>query len=213
MGNSLATSDSCPNYLDTSGGFNATGWDNIYLPPITARLNGLLQGNLTLNTSDVSIFPYLCGFETQITGSVSPWCSVFQEEEILLYEYRQDLRYYYGTGEQRQPPLRPSRSLQQSYIMQQLGPGASKNMTVQYPVLQGIVELLQRGPNSTVLTSNGSITSPSLTIAFIQDNQVNELASIAGVFDEQKPLSLTSLDSDRVSRVWIVATVWLIRLF
>ena len=98
VGNSLGTSDSCPTFLDSSGGTNATGYDSLYLPPITARLNGLLQGNLTLVDSDVSNFPYLCGFESQITGRVSPWCGVFEENELLQYEYRQDLRYYYGTG-------------------------------------------------------------------------------------------------------------------
>ena len=98
IGNSLGTSDGCPMFLDSSGGANATGYDNLYLPAITARLNGLLQGNLTLVDSDVSNFPYLCGFESQITGRISPWCSVFDEDETLQYEYRQDLRYYYGTG-------------------------------------------------------------------------------------------------------------------
>lgn len=176
VGNSLATSDSCPTFDDTSGGSNATAWDDIYLPPITARLNKLLKGNLTLDDSDVSLFPYLCGFETQITGSVSPWCDVFTEEETLQYEYRQDLRYYYGTG-----------------------PGAEKNMTVQFPVLQGVVEQLQSGPgNATAATANGTTTLPPLIVAFTHDNQINELASIIGIFDEQKPLDPKKLKS-RVS--------------
>lgn len=97
-GNSLATSDQCPNFEDASGGDYATTWDSIYLPPITKRLNRLIHGNLTLTDSQVSIFPYLCGFESQITGSISPFCDIFTKKEILEYEYRQDLRYYYGTG-------------------------------------------------------------------------------------------------------------------
>lgn len=89
----------CPNFKDTSGGTYASTWDKIYLPPITKRLNKKISGNLTLTDDQVSIFPYLCGFETQITGSRSPWCDVFTPNEILQYEHRQDLRYYYGTGE------------------------------------------------------------------------------------------------------------------
>jgi acid phosphatase len=58
----------------------------------------LIRGNLTLTDSQVSIFPYLCGFESHITGSVSPFCGIFTKKEIQQYEYRQDLRYYYGTG-------------------------------------------------------------------------------------------------------------------
>ncbi|OJJ62518.1 hypothetical protein ASPSYDRAFT_649305 [Aspergillus sydowii CBS 593.65] len=174
-GNSLATSDQCPNFEDASGGDYSTTWDSIYLPPITKRLNKLIHGNLTLTDSQVSIFPYLCGFESQITGSISPFCDIFTEKEILEYEYRQDLRYYYGTGA-----------------------GAGKNMTVQYPVLQGIVNLLKEGPDATTESSNGSEKLPPLIVAFTHDNQINELASILGVFDNQQPLSAKKVDNDRV---------------
>ncbi|KAL4813439.1 histidine phosphatase superfamily [Aspergillus spinulosporus] len=174
-GNSLATSDQCPLFKDASGGDYATTWDSIYLPPITKRLNKLIHGNLTLTDNQVSIFPYLCGFETQITGSTSPFCNVFTKEEILQYEYRQDLRYYYGTGA-----------------------GAGKNMTVQFPVLQGIVNLLKEGPNATTETSSGSEKLPHLIVAFTHDNQINELASILGVFDNQEPLSAKRIDRDRI---------------
>ncbi|KAL2827532.1 histidine phosphatase superfamily [Aspergillus cavernicola] len=174
-GNSLATSDQCPNFKDASGGDYGTTWDSIYLPPITKRLNALIRGNLTLTDSQVSIFPYLCGFETQITGSTSPFCEIFTKKEILQYEYRQDLRYYYGTGA-----------------------GAGKNMTVMYPVLQGIVDLLKDGPEATTETSNGTEKLPPLIMAFTHDNQINELASLLGVFDKQKPLSAKRIDSNRI---------------
>ncbi|KAL3454362.1 histidine phosphatase superfamily [Aspergillus insuetus] len=174
-GNSLATSDQCPNFKDVSGGDYATTWDSIYLPPITKRLNKLIRGNLTLTDSQVSIFPYLCGFESQITGSVSPFCGIFTKKEIQQYEYRQDLRYYYGTGA-----------------------GAGKNMTVMYPVLQGIVNLLQEGPKATTETSTGTQKLPPLIMAFTHDNQINELASLLGVFDDQKPLSAKKIDSNRI---------------
>lgn len=174
-GNSLATSDMCPNFKDTSGGTYASTWDKIYLPPITKRLNKKISGNLTLTDDQVSIFPYLCGFETQITGSRSPWCDVFTPNEILQYEYRQDLRYYYGTG-----------------------PGAGKNMTVMLPVLQGIVNLLEDGPSATANTTTGMSKLPPLIVAFTHDNQINELASLIGVFDEQEPLAADKMDKKRI---------------
>ncbi|KAF9883844.1 hypothetical protein FE257_002735 [Aspergillus nanangensis] len=175
-GNSLATSDICPNFKDTSGGDYATTWDKIYLPPITKRLNRLISGNLTLTDSQVGIFPYLCGFETQITGHVSPWCDVFTKEEILQYEYRQDLRYYYGTGA-----------------------GAGKNMTVMLPILQGVVDLLEQGPGVTANAGNETTQLPPLIMAFTHDNQINELAWLLGVFDEQKALSAKKMDKkDRI---------------
>lgn len=92
IANSLAASDLCPVYNDTSGGENATTWANIYLPPIVARINKLVPG-LNFTASDVVQFPVLCGFETQITGKTSPWCNVFQKNEIEQFEYAQDIRY------------------------------------------------------------------------------------------------------------------------
>ncbi|EAW06805.1 putative histidine acid phosphatase [Aspergillus clavatus NRRL 1] len=174
-GNSLATSDMCPTFKDVSGGSYASTWDDTYLPAITKRLNRKISGNLTLTDAQVSTFPYLCGFETQITGSTSPWCDVFTEKEILQYEYRQDLRYYYGTG-----------------------PGAGNNMTVMLPVLQGIVNLLEDGPAATANTSTGANKLPPLIVAFTHDNQINELASLLGVFDEQKPLPADKMDKNRI---------------
>ncbi|KAF7593111.1 hypothetical protein BBP40_012056 [Aspergillus hancockii] len=175
VGNSLATSDQCPYFKDASGGESSSEWQKTYLPPITKRLNGKLSGNLTLTDDQVSLFPYLCGFETQITGRVSPWCDVFTKEEILEYEYAQDLRYYYGTG-----------------------PGVGKNMTVMLPVLQGVVNLLKEGPSVTAEKGNDTIQLPPLVVAFTHDNQINELASILGVFDEQKPLMSNKRDDDRI---------------
>jgi acid phosphatase len=72
-------------------------------------------------------------------------------------------------------------------------------MTVQFPVLQGIVNLLKEGPNATTETSSGSEKLPPLIVAFTHDNQINELASILGVFDNQEPLSAQRIDRDRVS--------------
>ena len=166
LANSLAPSDLCPNYIDDSGGINATTWANTYLPPITARLNNLLSGNLSFSTTDVSIFPYLCGFETQITGRTSPWCDVFTPAELRQYEYAQDLRYYYGSG-----------------------PGAGKNATFMLPFLAAVVQRFRDGPETTYLQSDGTTFRPGPLIAtFTNDGQVNQLVSQIGVFDEEEPL-------------------------
>ena len=44
---------------------------------------------------------------------ISPWCSVFNREELEILEYREDLKYYYYSGPGRRinqklgcPPLR-----------------------------------------------------------------------------------------------------------
>ncbi|KAF2220450.1 histidine phosphatase superfamily [Elsinoe ampelina] len=176
LGNSLATSDQCPTFKDTSGSPKTTTWDAEYLPKIIRRLNRMIEGGFELNATDVPKLPYLCGFETQITGRRSPWCDVFKESEILDYEYRQDLRYYYGTG-----------------------PGAGNNASVMLPVLQGVVDVLTAGPGVTAKRTNGSdAVLPRLLVAFTHDNQINEVASITGVFDEQRPLNPSRRDDRRI---------------
>lgn len=83
--------------------------------------------------------------------------------------------------------------------MQCASPGVGKNMTVMLPVLQWIVELLQTGPNITAKTeNNGTVVVPPLVVAFTHDNEINELASLLGVFDEQTELSARRRDPNRV---------------
>jgi acid phosphatase len=151
-------------------------WDKIYLPPIAERLNKLIDGDLTLTADNVSNFPYLCGFESQITGKTSPFCDVFTEEEIMQYEYRQDLRYYYGTG-----------------------PGSYHNTSVMLPVIQGVIDILQSGPETPLKgADNGEAVVGKLTVAFTHDNQINQLVSSLGVFDLQPPLPADEMDHDRI---------------
>ena len=166
LANSLGPSDLCPNYDDDSGGTNATTWANTYLPPIVTRLNGLLSGSLTFDAADVSLFPYLCGFETQIKGTTSPWCGVFMESELREYEYAQDIRYYYGSG-----------------------PGAEKNGTFMLPFLAAVVRRFEDGPDKSYVQTDGTTFKPSPLIAtFTNDGQVNQLVSEIGVFDGEPPL-------------------------
>ena len=176
VANSLATSDSCPTYDDQSGSTQTKVWDAIYLPPIVERLRPFVEGDLDLNTTDLSVFPYLCGFESQITRRESPFCAVFTPEEVLQYEYRQDLRYWYGTGL-----------------------GAYNNGSVQLPLIQGIVDVLAAGPNASTIELNGEagILGP-LSVAFTHDNQINQMLSRLGIFDSQPHLAPDAMNASRV---------------
>ena len=152
----------------------ATTWDAIYLPPVTARLNALLIGNLNFTTSDVSLFPYLCGFESHITGTLSPWCGTFSDAELANYEYRQTLRYYYG-----------------------MGPGVDLASKMMLPFLNSLVGLLAQGPGVNGTLANGtSFTLPDIITAFLNDGQITELGAATGVWDDQSPLSGTEIPSD-----------------
>jgi hypothetical protein len=176
IGNSLAPSDQCPNFVDTSGGDYATEWANVYIPPIMERLHALIDGNLTFTSNDISQMPYLCGFESQITGRLSPWCGVFTDEELRQYEYSNDIRYYYG-----------------------LGPGTDLPATMMMPFLNSLVGLLEQGPGINGTSADGgSFELPSLLTAFLNDGQLTELVTASGVFDDEPALSSTEKNDDRL---------------
>ena len=176
--NSLAPSDLCPSYADGGGSPQIDTWNNIYLPPIQRRLNKLIKGGFQFTQSDVSIIPYLCGFETQITGSTSPWCSLLTENEMLQYEYAQDLRYWYGTG---------------------LGTDVEKHMML--PVLDGLIQRFLDGPNATYTNSDGStFVPPNLIASFLNDGQMNQLIAALGVFDKEAQLPANNIPRNRLFR-------------
>ena len=150
---------------------SATQWDAIYRPPITKRLNALITGDLVFTDSDIGIFPYLCGFESQITGILSPFCSTFTDAELRNYEYRQDLRYYYGVG-----------------------PGTDLPSKMMLPFLNSVVDLISKSPNQNGTAADGSsFAIPNLLTAFANDGQMTQLVAGLGVFDDQTPLSGTEI--------------------
>ncbi|KAI1377456.1 phosphoglycerate mutase-like protein [Hypoxylon crocopeplum] len=177
VGDSLAPSDMCPNFEDSEGGDYKSAWDNIWIPPIQDRLQASIKGNLTLTASDVNQIPYLCGFESHITGQLSPWCGVFSEEELKQYEYSNDLRYYYGVG-----------------------PGTDLPKKMMTPFLDALVGILQSGPTVGTRGNGSTFEVPKLLVSFLNDGQLTELVTASGVFDAQPPLS--SIEKDE-SRLWI----------
>lgn len=182
--NSLATSDLCPAYNDEGGSPYKDVWDNIYLPPIRARLNAQIQGGFNFTQQEVSIIPYLCGFETQITGRRSSFCDIFTEEEALQYEYAQDLRYWYGNG---------------------LGSDIEKyNML---PVVEGLVQRFVDGPNATYAVGNGTFVPPKVIASFSNDGQINQLLAAIGVFDNEPQLPANRTLPDRKFRASRLVTM------
>ena len=62
----------------------AAEWSDIYLPPITERLNGLLPGVL-LTDDDTHGALYACAYDLA-AGKESPWCNVFFAHELANFE-------------------------------------------------------------------------------------------------------------------------------
>ncbi|EPE03039.1 histidine acid phosphatase [Ophiostoma piceae UAMH 11346] len=177
IGNSLAPSDQCPRFNDASGGAWYTNWTNTYSAPIQQRLQALITGNLTLTQNDVTQIPYLCGFESQIKGKLSPYCAVYTDLELQYYQYANDLRYYYGVG-----------------------PGTTLPATMMLPWLSQVVANLQTGPNQNGTAADGAsaFNVPNLVVNFLNDGQLNELLTAAGVHDAQAPLSSSKMDPSRL---------------
>lgn len=177
IGNSLAPSDQCPNFVDESGGESQVTWDAIWQAKVQKRLQSYIKGNLTLTLSDVNLFPYLCGFESQITGRISPYCDIFNDEELGWYEYSNDLRYYYGVG-----------------------PGTTLPPKMMTPFLKALIHLLQEGPGIEGISADGTskFDVPKLLVSFLNDGQLAELVTASGVMDSQKPLSPTKPDNNRI---------------
>jgi len=115
--------------------------------------------------------PYLCGFESQITGTLSPWCGVFSDAELKQYEYSQDLRYYYG-----------------------MGPGTDLPSKMMLPYLNTLVGLLAQGPGINGTYANGtSFELPKIITAFMNDGQITELGAATGIWDNATVLSGTEI--------------------
>jgi acid phosphatase len=129
----------------------------------------MVSGNFSFTAADILNIPGLCGYESMIVGRLSPWCSIFNDEENKNYEYSQDLQYYYGPG-----------------------PGSAKpNQQLFYPFLQGLLDLLMEGPGQQGVAANGSaFTVPNLIMGFWNDNQIAEFTAAMGLFDDQEPLPL-----------------------
>lgn len=109
-------------------------------------------------------FPYLCAYESQITGRLSSWCDVFTEKELRNYAYSQDLSYFYGVG-----------------------PGSIGPAKVLFlPFLKSLLSLLEAGPGKVgVGPDHTEFEIPSLIMAFLNDNQLAEMTAAMGIFDSE----------------------------
>ncbi|KAH7251306.1 histidine phosphatase superfamily [Fusarium tricinctum] len=177
LGDTLAPSDMCPTFVDDSGK-QTDAWRARWLPAYIERLSKYVKGDLDLEDSQWNDFPYICGFESQITGRLSPFCETFTQKELDQYEYQQDLRYYYGVG-----------------------PGAKVASKMMVPFLESLVQRFIVGPEATGTDFDGKpFKLPKLLMSFLNDGQLNQLAAATGVFDKEKPLPLDRIPKDRLWR-------------
>lgn len=126
----------------------------------------------------------MCAYESQITGRLSDWCGVFNEDELRNYAYSQDLSYYYSVGPGSDGPAR----------------------TLFLPFLESLLTLLSKGPGQTGTAADGSkFDIPSLIMAFLNDNQIAEMTAAMGIFDNEDPLPINRVPGNHLYNIahWI----------
>ncbi|ORY59738.1 histidine phosphatase superfamily [Pseudomassariella vexata] len=96
--------DTCAGWEYAYGSAPVAEWGAVYLAPIAKRINALLAKpypEVNFTAAHVHGMLYGCAYETAVYGvGASPWCDVFQPEEILKHEYEYDLlmRGAFGYG-------------------------------------------------------------------------------------------------------------------
>ncbi|KAH8555770.1 histidine phosphatase superfamily [Umbelopsis sp. PMI_123] len=88
----------CPRWVsEVSTNPNATYqaqlWIDTMIPPIATRLSAELGVELT--TDNVEAIYAACAFETSFFQTYSDWCTLLNQDDILTFEYAEDLEHYY----------------------------------------------------------------------------------------------------------------------
>ncbi|KAK0446262.1 histidine phosphatase superfamily [Armillaria borealis] len=81
--------DTCANWAYSYGGDAVETWDSVYLPAITERLNSMLPG-VNLTDADTHGALYACAYDYAALR-ISPWCDVFNHDELANFEYELDI--------------------------------------------------------------------------------------------------------------------------
>lgn len=132
----ITPSDTCDGWEYSFGSSLVSEWGAVYLPPIAARINGVLSSaypGVNFTSAHVHGMLYACAYGTAVYGvASSPWCPVFTPEEILNHEYEYDLlmrgAFGYGLPDDMGPVLGSLLvSNVTSFLLDTAGPNLSLN--------------------------------------------------------------------------------------
>lgn len=193
---------SCPSadtYNDESGedeAFAAYG-NSTLQPVIGARLEKAFASagaSLNLTYVDVANLFNLCAFSTlgnatttngQLSIEVSDYCGIFKSQEFELYEYYQDVGFYYGYG----PGSPYSRALAIGYLRELNARLSSSPVVLDPPT--SLNTTLDSSSSTFPIPNNA--TKPSDYRIFFDgshDDQMGPIASAFGLFDQSEKLPL-----------------------
>ena len=158
-------------------------WQDIFTPPITARLNANLPG-ANLTSYETIYFMDLCPFNTVASpiGEISPFCTLFTPDEWRQYDYYQSLGKYYGYGSGN--PLGPTQGV--GYANELIARLTSSPVNDHTSV------------NHTLDDANATFpigAGHPLFADFSHDNDMTAIFSALGFYNATKPLSNTTMET------------------
>lgn len=184
----------CTDFEDAPDNEAQSTWAAIFVPPILDRLDDALEA-AKLTATDVINLMDLCPFDTVAsssadTGYLSPFCTVFTNDEWHDYDYYQSLGKWYGYG--LGAPLGPTQ-----------GVGFSN-------------ELIARLTNTSVsdqTSTNRTLDADAATFPlgrslyadFSHDNDMTSIFAALGLYNTTKPLPTTMVKSTRDTRGYSAA--------
>lgn len=184
-------------YINTGPSAQKT-YQDIFLPPLTARINANLPP-ISLTASETISFLDLCSFNTVAspTGEISPFCGLFTENEWKQYSYFQTLGKFYGFGPGN--ALGPTQGVGyvNELIARLTGTAVNDHTSVNHT-------LDDESPPSTFPVGNAY----PLFADFSHDNDMTSIFAALGLFASNHRLSNTTrenaVQADGYSAAWTV---------
>jgi hypothetical protein len=158
-------------------------WTKTFIPAITKRLNANLVGANLTDSQTISIMD-LCPFNTMAstTGTISPFCNLFNATEWRFYDYYQSLGKYYGYGAGN--PLGPTQGVG---FTNELIARMTNTAVVDHTSTNRTID-----SNSTTFPTGGQYV---LFADFSHDNDLTAIFAAMGLYNMTKPLSNTTLQT------------------
>ena len=172
---------------------------------IAARLNSAAPG-ANLEPQDAHAIMHLCPFETVAKGKLSPFCSLFSEEDFEIYEYAGDLQKFYFAGYASHLST-VSTPLTLCFVRYGSALGAVQGVGY----VNELIGRLTNSPahhglqtNSTLLFSPDTFPlDRAMYVDFSHDNLIIDVFAAMGLFNQTNgPLDTTRIVKDRT---WITS--------
>ena len=178
---------------------------NVAARHIAARLNSAAPG-ANLDPQDVYAIMHLCPFETVAKEKISPFCSLFSEEDFEIYEYAGDLEKFYYAGYALRTFIVPTPLI---FCFVRYGGALGAVQGVGY-INELIGRLTNSPPHHGLQTNSTLLFSPetfpldrAMYVDFSHDNLIVDVFAAMGLFNQTNgPLDTTKITKDRT---WIAS--------